>query len=198
MPWCPNCRKEYHEGIEICVDCGCALVNEEPDETVPDVYVDSKARERENRSSAWVLLVAGGIGLIGVTLGITGVLPLRLGNPYLFYGVMSVVFLWFVIMGIISMKSARFFAKKAASEDSLKETVLKWCRENLRAEEIDAIAIDEGTDFPDGVIYFRRVDVLKERINRQFMNLDQNMVDHFIGEQVYDMVFETPQESESP
>lgn len=96
------------------------------------------------------------------------------------------------------MKNARFFAKKAASEDSLKETVLKWCRENLRAEEIDAAAIDGRPELPDGVIYFRRVDVLKERINRQFMNLDQKMVDHLIGEQVYDMVFETPQESGSP
>lgn len=96
------------------------------------------------------------------------------------------------------MMNASFFAKKAASEDSLKETVLKWCRENLRAEEIDAAAIGEGTEVPDGVIYFRRVDVLKERINRQFMNLDQTMVDHFVGAQVYDMVFETPRESESP
>lgn len=198
MPWCPKCKKEYHEGIEICEDCGCALVSEEPAATGDVVYVDSKARERENRSSAWAFLVAGGVGLTGVTLGVTGVLPLSLSSPYLFYGVMSVVFLWFVIMGIISMKSARFFARKAASEDSLRETVLKWCRGNLKAEEIDAAAIGEETELPDGVIYFRRVDVMKDMINRQFMNLDQTMVEHFIGEQMYDLVFEAREERENP
>ena len=116
---------------------------------------------------------------------------------YLSYVIMSVVFLGLVIMGVISIKSTKLSARKAASEDSLKETVLKWCRENLRAEEIDTAALDGETKLPDGVSYFRRVAVLKERINHQFMNLDQTMVDHLIGEQVYDMVFETSQESES-
>lgn len=27
MPWCPNCKNEYVEGITRCVDCGCDLVD---------------------------------------------------------------------------------------------------------------------------------------------------------------------------
>jgi len=26
MPWCPNCKTEYREGIKTCADCGAALV----------------------------------------------------------------------------------------------------------------------------------------------------------------------------
>lgn len=26
MPWCPNCKNEYVEGVTVCVDCGCKLV----------------------------------------------------------------------------------------------------------------------------------------------------------------------------
>lgn len=26
MPWCPNCKNEYVEGIKKCADCGCELV----------------------------------------------------------------------------------------------------------------------------------------------------------------------------
>ncbi len=27
MPWCPNCKNEYVEGIKVCADCGAALVD---------------------------------------------------------------------------------------------------------------------------------------------------------------------------
>ncbi len=28
MPWCPNCKTEYREGIKVCADCGAALIAE--------------------------------------------------------------------------------------------------------------------------------------------------------------------------
>lgn len=32
MPWCPICKNEYQEGIEVCADCGATLVDELPEE----------------------------------------------------------------------------------------------------------------------------------------------------------------------
>ena len=32
MPWCPNCKNEFQEGIEICSDCKIELVDELPKE----------------------------------------------------------------------------------------------------------------------------------------------------------------------
>ena len=29
MPWCPKCKTEYREGIEVCADCGSQLVEED-------------------------------------------------------------------------------------------------------------------------------------------------------------------------
>ena len=27
MPWCPKCKNEYKDGIEVCADCGCKLLD---------------------------------------------------------------------------------------------------------------------------------------------------------------------------
>ena len=34
--WCPKCKNEYIDGITTCVDCGCELVDELPEEIDPD------------------------------------------------------------------------------------------------------------------------------------------------------------------
>ena len=65
-------------------------------------YMNSGAKAEENRSSAWVLLVVGILGMLVMILGITGVLPLNIGNPYMFYGVMSAVFILFIVGRVLS------------------------------------------------------------------------------------------------
>lgn len=152
------------------------------------LYQDSSQRADENRSSAWVLLFVGILGLIVVILGIAGILPLNLGNPYLFYGVMSAIFVLFVVAGVVSMKNARVFAGKAESENSLRSTMLEWCRQNLDGQEIDR-EIGIGDDSEE-VRYFNRTAYLKDRLNHQFVNLDQDFLDQFIDNQVYGMVFD--------
>ncbi|MBO4980684.1 MAG: hypothetical protein J6C84_02150 [Lachnospiraceae bacterium] len=151
-------------------------------------YHKSADRAEENRSSAWVLLGAGGIGLFAMALGIAGVLPFDIGNQYMFYGVMSALFLVFLVMGVVSLKNAKQFATKAESENSLKNTLTAWCRDNLTGESVDAELSGAKAD-PEEILYFKRSEIIKERLNRQFVNLDQAFLDQFIDEVVYDMVF---------
>ena len=150
-------------------------------------YQDSSQRADDNRSSAWILLVIGILGLVLVTLSIAEVIPLKLGNPYLFYGVMIAVFLLFLVTGVMSMRSAKFFAKKAESENSLRSTLLDWCRENLKPDEIDREV--SAADTPEEVLYFSRTSYIKEKLNHQFLNLDQDFLDKFVDDHVYEMVF---------
>lgn len=44
MPWCPKCKMEYREGIEICSDCKIELVSELPEEMefIPFFQADDK------------------------------------------------------------------------------------------------------------------------------------------------------------
>ena len=152
------------------------------------LYRDNSERANENRSSAWILLSIGGLGIIVLSLGITGVIPLHFSNAYVFYGVMAAVFILFLVAGIVSMKNALRFEKSAESENSLKSTLLEWCRQNLRGEELELqIKTDENEQ--DEILYFKRFEVIKARMNHQFMNLDQGFLEKLIDDTVYEMVF---------
>lgn len=152
-----------------------------------NMYQDSSERASDNRSSGWMLLIFGIIGLAVVILGVLGFLPVSLGNKYLFYGVMGAVFILFVVAGVVSMKNAKFFDKKAESENSLKSTLLEWCRDNLDASEIDSKV--GGSKESDEIQYFKRMSYIKAKLNHQFVNLDQGFLDRLIDDSIYDMVF---------
>ena len=88
-------------------------------------YEDSAERATDNRSSAWMLLVIGVVGIIVLALGLAGVISLPMRSNFLFYGVMAVFFVIFIISGIVSMKNAKYFEGKAESENSLRNTLVE-------------------------------------------------------------------------
>lgn len=151
-------------------------------------YMNSGAKAEENRSSAWVLLVVGVLGMLIMILGITGVLPFHVGNPYMFYGVMSAVFILFIVMGVVSMRNAKIFEKRAESENSLVDTLLKWSEENLTAEKIDT-QIENVAETPEEALYYKRFEVIRNQMNHQFMNLDQQMLENLIDTKIYEQIF---------
>lgn len=162
------------------------------------VYSSSSERAEENRSSAFALIGVGAVGVIVMILGMVGIIPLKIGDAYMFYGVMCAVFLLFIVTGVISMKNAKIFAKKAEKENSLKDSIQKWYKDNLTAVMIDGeIASEEGMnveEVPVEILYFNRVRKIKDKLNHQFMNLDQAFLEHFIDEEVYDYIYAEEEE----
>lgn len=179
-------KAEENENVE-------AVENDSHKNETYQPYVNSAQQADENRSSAWTLLVVGAIGLVVMILGIMGVIPFKLGNPYMFYGVMSAIFILFIVMGMVSMKNAKIFEKKAESENSLRDSLLKWCKENLTGDKVDE-RLENAEDIQAEILYFKRYEMLKKMINHQFMNLDQGFVESLIDDEVYDMVFADKQE----
>ncbi len=156
------------------------------------IYQDNAQKAEENRSSAYTLLAVGILGLIAMILGMTGVFPLNLSaySKYMIFGVMSALFLLFIVMGAISMRSSKVFAKKAESENTLRDTIEKWCLETLDAKKLDEEAFGGSiSELTDEVKYFRRIDLLKRKIQTQFLNLDMQFLEHFADE-IYGDIFE--------
>lgn len=151
-------------------------------------YEDSGELASENRSSAWVLLSLGGGGLGVIGLGLMSASRFPLASPYIFCGAAAVSIL-FLATGAASWRKARILEKKAESEDSLRDAMLRWCRESLRAEELDR-EIGAAAGEPEEILFFKRTECIRAKLNRQFVNLDQGLLDRFIDDSVYDMIFE--------
>lgn len=217
MAWCPKCKYEYREGVTVCPDCECELVDDlslvceeekpgidptallnmlyddqhaeaKPAEKV-ELYVNNEERARENKSSAYILLLVGTAGFITDIAYFLGYIPNNLtpSGKYMVCGVMGVLFFLFIIMGFVSMHNSKVFMKKAYSENNLTYTIKKWLIENINKDEFDQKLGFTGES--EELKYFGRINELKDMINEQYMNLDGSYVDRII-EEIYPEIFE--------
>lgn len=159
------------------------------------VYQKSSEKAEDFKSSAYVLLVVGILGLAALIGMLAGVLPIRLVgmNRYLIGGVMGAMFVLFIVMGALSLRSSKILLGKAAQEDELTKEIRNWCGRNLTAEVIDQKLFEEGDELLEEEKYFRRVLLMKESISHQFMNLDESYLEQLIDE-YYQEIFDSAEE----
>lgn len=165
--------------------------DEQEDPRFYHYYQNSAVKAQDNRSSAYTLLLVGGIGFIAVLLIFFNVTPLYPNGgitKYLVCGIMGAMFILFIVFGILSMHSSRVLFVKAKTEDSLLAEITRWCETNLNASDLDS-ELFGSEEMPEEQKYFIRADKMKALINDKFMNLDEAFVEHFVDE-YYQRLFE--------
>lgn len=151
-------------------------------------YQSSASKAEDNRSSAYTLLVVGGVGFIVDVLIFCNVIPLYRNDGitrYLVCGVMGAMFVLFIVFGVVSMRDSRLLLVKAKSENSLRSEIKRWCQENLDCAAIDALILEEeevGSELTREEMYYRRTEKIRAAITDKFMNLDEAFVDDFVDE----------------
>lgn len=155
------------------------------------IYRNNAERAEDNKSSAWTLLSVGVIGIILLVLVMAGVIPLYFYGVtrFMVYGVMFALFILFIVMGMVSLRNSRIFAKKAESDSTLSDTMKEWCLENLNAEVLDAELFGgDAAQMASELKYFKRNEELKRMLSDKFMNLDEGFLEDFV-DHIYEEVF---------
>ena len=152
----------------------------------PGVYVESSKKAQDFKSGGLSLLFVGSIGLVFVLLVLFNVIPLSMNlfSKYLIIGVMGSLFILFIVMGFLSVKSYKKFEVKASEEDQLTQKLTAWCHENLKREIIDG----DLEETSEELLYFQRNEKMKELISDKFLNLDAAFLDSFIDD-IYPDIF---------
>jgi len=154
------------------------------------VYRNYEEKAADNKSSAYTLLVVGVVGMIVIVLCFCDVikLPLSESSRFMMLGVMGAMFLFFIVMGVVSMKNAGKYAKKAESERELTKELEKWFVECVTAEKIDeGLFTEEEADFSEEQKYFKRFERMKELLSERFLNLNEGYMDRFLDKHYQDI-----------
>lgn len=154
------------------------------------VYRNYEEKAADNRSSAYTLLGVGVIGIAAVIFCFFDVikLPLNESSRFMVLCILGAMFLFFIVMGVVSMKNAGKYAKKAESERELTKELEKWFVEYVTAEKIDdGLFEEEEADFSEEQKYFKRFDKMKELLSERFLNLNEGYMDRFLDKHYQDI-----------
>lgn len=148
-----------------------------------NVYRDKRDKAKDFESSAYALIVVGCLGIVFMVLLLLKVLPFELADNMLLKIVMPVLFVGCIIGGFKSKKEATKYFKLAEVEESLKVDIMNWCEETLTVENIDEeCKSSEDEDMVEDLLYFKRFDVIKQRLTDTFTDLEPAFVDFMVDE----------------
>ena len=142
----------------------------EEEVTPSHTYEDKHQKAEEYKSSAFALILVGGVGLIAVVLLLLDVLPFHLyGNSKILIGaVMSLLFAGFIVLGISSARQYKTGLMIADKEDELIAKIRAFAAENLTKEKIDSMAGVSSYDKDEMQNYYPRIRVMKSQIEEAF------------------------------
>lgn len=153
-----------------------------------NTYVKKSDKYDDVRSSAFTMLIVGMLGVIFTILSLTKVinLPFAESTAWLFYTIMSVVFIAFVVAGIVSYMKANKLKDEAEIEDAKIDEINAWAKDNLTQNYIDlGLDLNESVE----ILYFSRAEKIKSTLMHQFEDVDEGLID-LLTESIYTKVYE--------
>ena len=153
-----------------------------------NTYVKKADKYDDIRSSSITMLIVGFLGIIFIALSLSGVIriPFTQTTYWLFYSIMSGVFIIFVIAGLVSFMHAKEVKNEAEIENKKIDEINAWADKN-----INVLKIDSGLDMsqPTEVLYFSRAEKIKNLLMHEFEDVDEGLID-LLTESAYQKLYE--------
>lgn len=153
-----------------------------------NTYVKKSDKHDDVRSSAFTMLIVGMLGIIFVILSLTKVIniPFNATTAWLFYSIMSVLFIAFIIGGIISYFRSKTLLEEAAIENKKIDEINAWAKDNITQSLIDTdLNLEESVE----ILYFSRAERIKSLLMHQFEDVDEGLID-LLTENYYQKIYE--------
>lgn len=158
-----------------------------------DTYVDKRVKAGEYKSSGIVLLGTGIFGIAALVLLYLGIIPSlsSIRNNPLFMGVMSVLFVLFVVIGFITCSKVPDILSAAEKDEALIEEIRKMMKESLTKEVIDKKAFPEQdiSAMPDMDLYYGREEYMQTALKEAFPDADSALLEMMLDER-YNQLYE--------
>lgn len=163
------------------------LFDEETDDKAPAVYVSAKDKYTDVHSSASSLLIVGFIGLIILILDLAGIyrFPFSGASRIIFLVTMGVVFVLFLVSGIISLRKAKTLSSMINDEADIEKEIISYITEKL-----DLSPADKGFDenASDEEKYLARTEYIQGMVKEKYPETDEAFIEHIV-EKAYDDIF---------
>ncbi len=145
------------------------------------IYTSKETKAEENYGTG-IMLICAGIILVAFT-----VIGSDINQILSFSGIMKLVLsLIMIIYGIYSIKHSKTLLAEASEENKLVEDINNWLKSNVLKDEIISQDVI-GESFETN--YFKRIAFIKNRLMKEFPELEDNFADEMI-EKFYDEIIE--------
>ena len=136
------------------------------------VYTNAEDSFNENMSTAWSFLGIGAAGFIFTLLNILGVLNIMQG--FMQKGVAALLFLGFMIYGVIVIRSKKDMLAKVEKEKADRKKYTDWMKEKFTEEVLSNLGTMEASAEE---LELLQINYMSEELVRHFPEINPNFAD---------------------
>ena len=141
------------------------------------VYTNAEDSFKENMSTAWSFLGIGVVGTVFTILNLTGVLHIMQG--FMQKGISLLLFLGFMVYGIIVIRSKKDMLAKIEKEKSDRNKFKDWMREKYTDEVLSNLGTMEASAEE---LELLQINYMSEELVKHFPEINPNFADRLAEE----------------
>lgn len=141
------------------------------------VYTNAEDSFKENMSTAWSFLGIGIVGTVFTILNLTGVLHIMQG--FMQKGISLLLFLGFMVYGIIVIRSKKDMLAKIEKEKSDRNKFKDWMREKFTDEVLSNLGTMEASAEE---LELLQINYMSEELVKHFPEINPNFADRLAEE----------------